>query len=393
VLTIYRRHMKNCAHRAEGRNYRRCRCPIWVDGFLQGEEIRESLKLTNWEEAQDKVRKWEAERSRPQEPTDNRLTIEAAFEKYLADAESRQLGPSAIYKRALIARQMKAFAADRGIRFFEQFDLDLLRDFRTTWKNRNLSARKKLEQLRGLFRFFVKAGALKTNPALDLDAPIVNQSPTLPFEKSEMARILYACDHLYTDNYRRIGQPNATRIKALVLLLRYSGLRIRDAATLPVSRIVEGKVFLRTAKTGTHVTCPVPPLALDALNACPRTNPLYFFWTGQCSPGTVARDWHSKLAKLFAQARIPNGHPHRFRDTFAVEQLLSGTPIEQVSALLGHSSIKVTERHYAPWVKARQEQMEASVIQSWEHDPLIGILQPQTSMKATLDVDRRQLVN
>jgi hypothetical protein len=36
-------------------------------------------------------------------------------------------------------------------------------------------------------------------------------------------------------------------------------------------------------------------------------------------------------------------------------------PLDQVGALLGHQSIKVTEKHYAPWVKARQEQLEVAV--------------------------------
>jgi integrase/recombinase XerD len=49
------------------------------------------------------------------------------------------------------------------------------------------------------------------------------------------------------------------------------------------------------------------------------------------------------------------------RDTFAVENLLAGVPLDQVSILLGHASIKTTERHYAPWVRARQEQLEQSV--------------------------------
>ena len=53
------------------------------------------------------------------------------------------------------------------------------------------------------------------------------------------------------------------------------------------------------------------------------------------------------------------------RDTFAVELLLSGVPLDQVSLLLAHDSIKVTERHYAPFVKARQEQLEASVRLAW----------------------------
>ncbi len=40
--------------------------------------------------------------------------------------------------------------------------------------------------------------------------------------------------------------------------------------------------------------------------------------------------------------------------------------MDPVSALLGHSSIKVTEKHYSPWVRARQEQLEADVRRSWE---------------------------
>ena len=40
--------------------------------------------------------------------------------------------------------------------------------------------------------------------------------------------------------------------------------------------------------------------------------------------------------------------------------------MDRVSALLEYSSIKVTEKHYSPWVRARQEQLEADVRRSWE---------------------------
>jgi integrase len=59
-------------------------------------------------------------------------------------------------------------------------------------------------------------------------------------------------------------------------------------------------------------------------------------------------------------------HSHMFRDTFAVELLLAGVPIDQVSLLLGHSSVKVTEKHYAPFVKARQAQLAQSARMAWE---------------------------
>jgi len=69
---------------------------------------------------------------------------------------------------------------------------------------------------------------------------------------------------------------------------------------------------------------------------------------------------------------VPDAHAHRFRDTFAVELLLSGVPLERVSVLLGHSSVKITERHYAPWVLERQEQMEEDVRRAWKVDPLLN---------------------
>jgi integrase len=91
-----------------------------------------------------------------------------------------------------------------------------------------------------------------------------------------MMRILTACEQ-YPDNYGRTGQANAQRLRALVLLLRYSGLRIRDAVTLACDRIVNGRLFLYTAKTGVPVWCPLPDFVVRALEACPRTNPRYFF--------------------------------------------------------------------------------------------------------------------
>ena len=52
---------------------------------------------------------------------------------------------------------------------------------------------------------------------------------------------------------------------------------------------------------------------------------------------------------------------HRLRDTFAVDLLECGVTLEEVSKLLGHQSIQTTERHYAKWVKGRQDQLDALV--------------------------------
>jgi site-specific recombinase XerD len=62
---------------------------------------------------------------------------------------------------------------------------------------------------------------------------------------------------------------------------------------------------------------------------------------------------------------VKNAHSHRFRDTFAVSLLEKGVSIENVAVLLGHSSVRVTEKHYKPWVKTLQTQLEEDVAKAW----------------------------
>ncbi len=83
-------------------------------------------------------------------------------------------------------------------------------------------------------------------------------------------------------------------------------------------------------------------------------------------PKSAVGDWQRSLKRLLILAGVPDGHAHRFRDTFSVELLLAGVPIERVSILLGHQSVRITGKHYSPWVRARQEQLEADVRRIWE---------------------------
>lgn len=81
----------------------------------------------------------------------------------------------------------------------------------------------------------------------------------------------------------------------------------------------------------------------------------------------MVKSWDRVFKKVgeTATPTVAHCHRHRFRDTFAVSLLLKGVSLDSVSKLLGHSSIKITERHYAPWVKARQERLEAEVRRIW----------------------------
>jgi len=372
MLTIYRRHIeprgdrKGCEHRAEGRAYRRCKCPIWVQGFLGGQKIRESLETRDWDKAATRVHEWEARGSKEETQEEEKpepTTIVKACEEFLNDARARELKEPTLDKYRLLFRRLQSFAEAEGLRYIMEIDLDAARKFRASWPDRNLAALKKLERFRAFMRFCLDSNWIAENSARKLKNPKVTDPPTMPFTRDEVGKVLAAC-HVYPDKL------NAVRLRALVLLLRYSGLRIRDAVTLERDRVCDGKLFLYTAKTGTAVWCPLPPAVVEALNAIPAGK--YFFWTGASNPKSCVGDWQRSLRRLFKLAGVPTGHAHRYRDTFAVELLLSGVPLERVSVLLGHQSVKVTEKHYAPWVRARQEQLEADVRRTWETDEISG---------------------
>ena len=40
--------------------------------------------------------------------------------------------------------------------------------------------------------------------------------------------------------------------------------------------------------------------------------------------------------------------------------------LEEVSKLLGHESIRTTEKHYSKWMKGRQDRLDALVRGTWE---------------------------
>lgn len=366
MLTIFRRHKKECLHRSEGRDYRRCHCPISVEGFVGEKLVRAALKTADWQKANDTVRQWEAEQQIRQSP----VGIEDAAGKFLADMRARNLAEQTIYKYDLLFLRLKGFAERGGYSLLRDLDVDALTRFRLEWKDGPRASQKKLERLRAFLRFAQKRRWIADNPASELKMPKITALPTLPFTHDEMVKILAAAEKYGTQSAHN-ARLNAVRIRSIVLLMRYSGLRIGDAVSLSIDRLAGNTLFLYTAKTGTPVRVSLPEFVADALRKTLPASDRYYFWTGESKLRTAVGKWQDRLLSLFRLAGVPGGHAHRFRDTFAVELLLAGVPLERLSVLLGHQSVRVTERHYSPWVEARQAQAEADLQRAWSRDPLV----------------------
>lgn len=338
LFSVYRRHGRTC-----GRSDDKCDWPIWI----RRNGRRESLNTRDWKAAHKKA--YDLERAEVYGNPSTPGAIVKSMEAFIADAKARHLSPSTISKLKTLTDQLEEFCSTAGVTTTDELTTDVLREFRASWDDSAISALKKFERLRTLCRF------LKV--AFELKAPRVKLKPTLPFTPEQMLKIMDACAAFSTKGKYRA--KNRTRIRAMVLLLRYSGIRIGDAVTLQKERISDGKLLLYTAKTGTPVFIPLPDFVLAALDeALP-------FWNGKGKATSAIGVWERTFKRLFEIAKIPDGHAHRFRDTFAVGLLQQGVSLEDVSVLLGHSSIRITEKHYSPWVKSRQELLEAAVKKVW----------------------------
>jgi len=416
LLSVFTRHSTSCRF-SRDRACRRCNCPKWVGGQVNGYYFRQSAKTRQWAEAEEVRVKLEealikglppfgtavAAGSAPPIPTPAdpppvsrtevpeprvpkprpRVTVAQAVEAYLADAVSRSVETSTLKKLETIFRkQFLAWTRVEGIEYLDELELDTLLNFRNTWEDGPLAKQKKQSRVIGFFWACVRRRYLTENPAIGLGKIKVVQIPTDYFPPDEFERIIAATYIRRGDRGGGDVKANQTRLRTMTLLMRWSGLRIRDAVTLERHRLNGDSLLLYQAKTGTPVYVPLPPQVVEALEDIPpgpKPNPRYFFWSGNGDPKSAVADWQRSYRRLFKSADIRTAdgerkrcHPHMFRDTFAVEMLLAGVPIDQVSLLLGHASVKITEKSYAPFVKARQVQLQESVRNAWKIGPPAG---------------------
>ncbi|MBI2187240.1 MAG: tyrosine-type recombinase/integrase [Acidobacteria bacterium] len=361
MLRLYRRHRLSCPQTSE--RYRRCSCPIYIEGTLAGEYIRKAVDLTSWTAATGLIAKWneagEIGAVRPEVPT-----ITEAVSKFFADATARQLQPATITKlKNLLEKRLVPWCEHKGFRQLKQLDVDALLQFRATWPDGPLSAYKNLERLRAFLWFCHRADWIQKNPAVALKPPKLPDKSTKVkvFTEDEIERVLDACDEYPERN--AYGHDNRARIKALVLTLRYSGMRIGDCVGLQKAHLKADKLFLNTEKSGSKIFVPLPKVAVEAVEKI-ENGSAYFFWTGNGLRRSAVADWQRALRRLFELAEV-TGNPHMFRHTFATDLLSRGIPIEDVSALLGHKSVRITESYYSHWIKARRDRLEERVRELW----------------------------
>lgn len=349
MLNLFRWHTRKCPN--DSRDSLRCQCPIWFDWTLpNGQRIRKSMRLRDWQAAQRRARDMEAEGiTNVGQP----VTVEKATADFQRDAENIIETTTLKQYRILLSR-LNVFCRERGLVFLRQLNVVEVRDFRNSWTTYSpRTAGKHIERLKRFFTWCVENHWLDTSPAKPLKSPKVGDTDVVPFTEEEVGRILKACD--------TYGGTNRERLKVLTNLMLASGLAIGDAVTLWKSRIIKSvsgwAVELRRAKTGTAVSCPLMNELAKSILALDGDTP---FWSGKSDLEDAAKNWRKIYARIFRAAKVSGGHPHQFRHTTAKRLLVAGVPIGHVPTLLGHS-VNICEKHYSKWIPERQTAFEKAI--------------------------------
>lgn len=368
MLNLYRRHLPTCSHHDAGRGYTKCSCPIWADGQIEGKRYLRSLKTRDWQRAlrlAEHIERPNAERSDlipcAQPGCSERVErgrcakhqkyLAAAVEEFHAATTDLEHGTKR-HNRTTPRFFVDKIGGDVAVHAIESGWID---SFRASRPINALTWTKELKFLRHFFRFCIERKWISDNPAAGVSMPR-NVKPTdkEPYSPNDVVKILAACDVIGRQSYERL------RARAMILLLRYTALRIGDVATLARDRVRNDEIYLRTMKNGKVVLLPVPAELRTALEFLPvpknskAGESKHFFWNGVGVDRTVIRSAEKTLHAVFKASGVAGAHPHRFRHTLATELLAAGASVEDVAAILGNSP-DIVSKYYAKWSRGRQD--------------------------------------
>ena len=409
-----------------------CDCPIVCDGSLANEPERirrRSLGTNNWAQAKALASQWLTwgqlvEPIKAVVPDDDNVSIAWAIERFRKSKgpDGENVDPATLRKYdVLLDGRLVPWCRSHGIRSVNQLEnKTVCEDFVHSWRNLNPNKNKRqvewsekllsratkvaeLGRLRYFLNYCVDSGWLRTNGATKVKvADRGKVDPKYGLNPDEYERVLDEA-RVWTDSWGNIDGKKARELQVMVPLLRWSGLRISDAAMLDESqlRTVEGRyviVIERMEKTGNAVRVPIPAFMGDALVALPRKGhkdgKRYWFWTCAGEPDTCVNAWRNDIAEILHRAQRPNedgeyqksfehkASTHNLRHTFSCSALAAGATLQQVKEWLGHASVKTTEKYYGHANRHAQTVLDSA------YDLMVS-----AALKQTTPVPPRKVVN
>ena len=305
--------------------------------------------------------------------------MEAAIRKYLHDLRNvRNASPHTLRNYESDLRQFLEYLTPPGAQPppLAEIDHHLIREYTGRLYDRGLeraSIGRKLAALRSFFRYCVREGKLKSNPARLVPSPkMARRLPEIPgteeinhfldrmasFEPAERKR---GGDDSNRENGRAdngSGRALLARDREMLELLYGSGLRASELVGLNLEDVDRESQTLRVRGKGRKERLvPYGAKARQALENYEAQRP-GLLATGRKGTGEQAMFLNytgsrlrvrsvDRIVKRYARLLGSgwNAHAHAFRHAFATHLLTEGADLRAIQELLGHGSLSTTQKY------------------------------------------------
>jgi integrase len=183
-------------------------------------------------------------------------------------------------------------------------------------------ARNFLDAMRGLFRWALKAGLVKTDPTVGVGNPARKRGEGfMPWTEEHVAA--------YEGRW-----PIGMRQRVWLDVLLYTGLRRGDAVRLGRQHLRDGIATIKTEKSGftVEVTLPILPVLAKTLAAGP-TGDLAFICGERGEP--LAKESFGNMFKDACKAASVPGSAHGVRKIAATRAANAGATVAELEAIFG----------------------------------------------------------
>lgn len=281
----------------------------------------------------------------PAPPAAPTLTLEAFSQRWLAEyAASRRIPRG----RAQAAQRFRDYLwpilGQVPLSELKPADLRRLNAELETRGVGLVTRRRLLEDLRCTLRYAVEeAEVLDRSPWRRGILPSLPEAAPRPLNELELAEV----HRVAPERWKPVLQLMAcTGLRwGEIRALRWEDVRESPYRHLVVSRSHDGPTKSRKVRE-----VPLLPEAQDVLEALSRDTGPVFPWL----PETAS--WIRRYVRRHARIKGLDFHVHRLRHTFATKWLEQSGTVETLQQVLGHSTVKLTERYgrLRPWAVAAE---------------------------------------
>ena len=228
VITIFVRHSADCKY-AGDEFEKRCKCPKHLRWSQDRKQHRVSARTRSWASAEDKKRNVENQmsgRTPEVKPEQEQRDTQACIDIFLKDKKVQDITASVMGKYTRELARLREFCEHNRVYTVQGITRELLTSFCATWPDfypSSTTRSKVRERVRSFLRYSYEAQWLARIPALPKMK--VDEPPTMPLSAAEYTRLLNAIKSTITEDRQ-------AQVHALIQLMRWSGLAVRDALTL-----------------------------------------------------------------------------------------------------------------------------------------------------------------